>query len=125
MNQNEPLHSLIQNFTWAISFAATRSVIALTPGLWLFSQKEAVWAMDIPETIDRDSLPITIAEQRLPSQLLPKFTVTQLPNPIPPRTPQPPLEDSQPTPQPPVELKPSPVPSTTCIVTTAPSWTKV
>ncbi len=103
MNYNEPLHSLKRNFTWAI---------ALTPGLLLSGQQETVSAIDIAETVDKESLPVTILTQRLASQLLTKFSVTQLPNPIPPRTPQPPLEDSQPTPQPPVELKPSPSPST-------------
>lgn len=151
MSQNEPLRSWKQNISCAIAFAATGRVIALTLGLLLTSQKEAVSATDLANNlVDKESSPVTISRYRLPShpfpaddrrtgrtstsgqplcavkrrnqplglrmtafrgQLIPKITISQLPNPIPPRTPEPPLEDSQPTPQPPVELNPSETPS--------------
>ena len=100
MNQKQPSFSWKRNFTLAI---------AITSGLLLTSQKAAI-SIEITETLDRESLPVSFFRNRLPSQLLPKFTVTQLPNPIPPRTPQPPIEDSQPMSPPPVELNPSETP---------------
>ena len=80
---------------------------AVTPGLFLFSQQE-VFAHS---RRDADSSESAIAQtnSRLKTKILPQIiSQTNFPNPIPPRTTEPPLEDTQPQPQAPVELEPAP-----------------
>ncbi len=107
MSHNELLFSWKQNFFWAIT---------LTPGLLLTSQKAAVSATEIPDKlVERESDAVTIPHQKLPSKLLPKITLTQLPNPIPPRRIEPleiPKKEPQPKPQIPIERNPPAPPST-------------
>ena len=60
--------------------------IAFTPGLLLANQQEAVSATAIPnKLLVQEPDIVAIYRQKLPSKLIPKPTLTQLPNPIPPR----------------------------------------
>ena len=107
MIHSEFLFSWQQNFVW---------VLALTSGLILASRREVVLATEIlDKLVEQESDGVTIPRQKLPSKLLPRLTLTQLPNPIPPRKielPELPLQDSQPEPEIPIELKPPPTPLT-------------
>ncbi|MDJ0899021.1 MAG: ShlB/FhaC/HecB family hemolysin secretion/activation protein [Xenococcus sp. MO_188.B8] len=106
MNQND----LLSRCKWNLL-----SAIALTPGLLLTSQKEAVSAKSIPDKLlEQESDAVTIPRQKLPSKLLNKPTLTQLPNPIPPRNIEPleiPKEEPPPKPQLPIEQNPPETPS--------------
>ena len=91
------------------------AIIALTAALLLTSQQEAVSTTAIPDKlVDQESDGVTIPRQKLPSKLLPKPTLTQLPNPIPPRNIEPleiPKEEPPPKPQLPIEQNPPETPS--------------
>ena len=91
------------------------SAIALTPGLLLTSQQQVVSATSISDKLlEQKSDAVTLSEQKLPHKLLPKQTLTQIPNPIPPRErefPEQPIRDPQPEPEIPLEQNPSAIPS--------------
>ena len=82
---------------------------AMTLGLWLVSHQ----TVSAKSVNDLDSAKSTIIQKnnRLQTKLLPTVLSQTIPNPIPPRTPEPPLEDLEPQPQPPVELEPAPTPT--------------
>ena len=82
--------------------------LILTPGLLIISDR-TVLARSVSEL---GSAKNTIIQKnnRLKTKLLPQILSQTIPNPIPPRTPEPPIEDPQPQPQPPVELEPAPDP---------------
>ena len=83
----------------------------LIPGLLLISYQKQVLTKSINNS-DLQTSTITQANNRLKTKLLPQIiSQTNFPNPIPPRTPQPPVEDPQPQPKPPVELDPAPTPT--------------
>ncbi len=102
---------MIQNYllcSWKWNLLS--AIIALTPGLLLTSQQEAVSATAIPDKlVAQESDMVTIPRQKLPSKLLNKPTLTQLPNPIPPRNIEPleiPKQEPPPKPQLPIEQNP-------------------
>ena len=101
------IRSLEKLFSWKRNFTLA---LPVTSGLLLTSQKAAM-STEITETLNKESLVVTFSRNRLPIRFIPQFTVAQIPNPIPPRTPQLPLETPQPTLPPPVELDPSETPS--------------
>ena len=83
---------------------------ALTLGLLLVSH-QTVSAKSVND-LDSAKSNIIHKNNRLKTKLLPQvLSQTTFPNPIPPRTPEPPIEDPQPQPQPPVELEPAPTPT--------------
>ena len=91
------------------------AIIALTAALLLTSQPEAVWATSIlDKLVDQEPDGVTIPRQKLPNKILPKPTLTQLPNPIPPRNIEPleiPKEEPPPKPQLPIEQNPPETPA--------------
>ncbi len=91
------------------------AIIALTAALLLTSQPKAVWATSIPDKlVEQESDGVTIPRQKLPNKLLPKHTLTQLPNPIPPRNIEPleiPKQEPPPEPQLPIEQIPPETPA--------------
>ena len=106
MSQND----LLCSWKWNLL-----SAIALTPGLLITSQKEAVSATSIPRKLLEQELDVvTIPRQKLPSKLLNKPTLTQIPNPIPPRRIEPleiPKQEPQPEPEILLEQNPPETPS--------------
>ena len=102
MSHNKPLWS------WKLHLA-----VALTPGLLLISHQRKVSATNPTNLKSVERLSLSLTNSRRETKLLPKIVLTQnqLPNPIPPRTPQPPITDPEPKPKPPVELSPSSPPS--------------
>jgi hemolysin activation/secretion protein len=102
MSRNEPL------WNWKLNLA-----LALTPGLLLTSQQKNVSATSLNDFGVINTLFVTQTHNRLKTQPLPKIYLAQnqLPNPIPPRTPEPPIRDPQPQPIPPIELNPAPTPT--------------
>ena len=106
MSQNDLLSSCQWNLLWAS--------IALTSGILFTSQPEPVSAKSISDKLpDRDSVIFTIPPQKLPKKILRPQTLTQVPNPIPPRKielPELPIPDSQSEPNIPLELKKPEIP---------------
>ncbi len=102
MSDNEPLGG------WKLNL-----VVALTPWLLLISHQRKVSATNPTNLGTVERLPITLTNNRRVTKLLPEIVLTQnqLPNPIPPRTPEPPIQDFEPQPKPPVELDPAPTPT--------------
>ena len=102
MSDNEPLGG------WKLNL-----VVALTPWLLLISHQRKVSATSPTNLGTVERLPITLTNNRRVTKLLPEIVLTQnqLPNPIPPRTPEPPIQDFEPQPKPPVELDPAPTPT--------------
>lgn len=101
MSNNEPL------WDWKLNLG-----IALAPVLLLTSQQNQVVATSLNDTEVINRLSVTQTNNRLKTQPLPQIYLAQnqFPNPIPPRTPEPPIRDPQPQPTPPVELNPAPTP---------------
>ncbi|MEM9271571.1 MAG: ShlB/FhaC/HecB family hemolysin secretion/activation protein [Cyanobacteria bacterium P01_F01_bin.143] len=96
------------------------SAIALTPGLLLTSQEDALSKRKIPDNIkDQDLDEIIVPHQQFPIKLIPKQTLTQVPsapNPIPPRGIEPleiPNQELEPEPEIPLEINPAEIPSPT------------
>ena len=82
--------------------------LTLTSGLFLINKQPGVTAKSID---DLDSVKSTISQtnKRLKTKLLSQnIDQRDLPNPIPPRTIEPIIEDAQPQPKPTVELEPAP-----------------
>ena len=106
MSQND----LLDSWKWNLL-----SAISLTSGLLLTSQPEAVSAKSITHKFpDQELVAATIPSQKFPNKILPKQTLTQLPNPIPPRNIEPleiPKEEPPPKPQLPIEQNPPETPS--------------
>jgi len=83
----------------------------LTSGLLLISYQEEILAKSVNNSDSKNSN-ITQANNRLKIKLLPQvLSQTNFPNPIPPRTPKPPVENRQPQPKPPVEIDPALTPA--------------
>ncbi len=102
MSDNEPL------WDWKLNLG-----IALTSVILITSQQNQVSATTLNDSEVIHPLSVTQTNNRLRTQLLPKIYLAQnqFPNPIPPRTPEPPIRDPQPQPTPPVELNPAPTPT--------------
>jgi hemolysin activation/secretion protein len=102
MSNNEPL------WDWKLNLG-----IALVPVLLLTSQQNQVSARSLNDSGVINRLSVTQTNNQPKTQPLPKIHLAQnqFPNPIPPRTPEPPIRDPQPQPKPPVELNPAPTPT--------------
>ena len=91
------------------------SALLLTTGLIFISQQKIVSATSISQILeDQELATATIPLQKLPNKILPQATLTQLPNPIPPREIEPldiPKQDPQPVPEIQIELNPPETPS--------------
>jgi hemolysin activation/secretion protein len=102
MSNNEPL------WNWKLNLG-----IALTPVILITSQQKQVCGTSLNDSEVINPLSVTQTNSRLKTQPLPQIYLAQnqVPNPIPPRTPEPPIKDPQPQPKPPVELNPAPTPT--------------
>ncbi|NJL52927.1 MAG: ShlB/FhaC/HecB family hemolysin secretion/activation protein, partial [Hydrococcus sp. SU_1_0] len=102
MSDNEPL------WNWKLNLG-----IALTSVILIASQPNQVSATSLDDSEVIHSLSLAQTNKRLRTRPLSKIYLaqSQFPNPIPPRTPEPPIRDPQPQPSPPIELKPAPTPT--------------
>ena len=87
-------------------------IFTLTLGLLSIGYQERLTAKNV-NNLDSAKNIIARTNNRLKIKLLPQIiSQTNLPNPIPPRTPKPPVRNPQLQPKPPVELNPPPTPTT-------------
>ena len=97
MSGNKPLQSWL--------------TFALTLGLLLVGSQRKMLGTN-PVDLKSDRLKITRTNDRLSTKILPQIvSQTPFPNPIPPRTPQPPVKEPNREPKPPVKLNPAPTPT--------------
>ena len=95
------------------SFWVWKLTITATSGFLIANHQQEVSAKDISNNKIVKDVAINQVNRRLETKILPQIILaqTQFPNPIPPRTPLPPVRDPEPESAPAIELDPSP-PST-------------